>query len=58
MKLNWFYDYSRKNLVIAKKIKEKQIFALPIEKVEELAEAIFDFKDEKDVESWLKKTVK
>lgn len=48
----------RKKIGNFKKIKENQIFALPIEKVEELGEALFDFKDEKDVELWLKKTIK
>ena len=40
------------------KIKEQQIFSLPIEKIEELGEALLDFKDEKDVESWLTKISK
>ncbi len=37
---------------------EKNIRALPVEKVEELGEALFDFKSEKDMESWLKKIAK
>ena len=40
------------------KIKEQQIFSLPIEQIEELGEALLDFKDEKDVESWLTKISK
>lgn len=36
-----------------KKIREKQILTLPIEKVEELGEALFDFKDADDLQMWL-----
>lgn len=36
-----------------KKNKENQILSLPIEKVEELGEAIFDFKDADDLHLWL-----
>ncbi len=36
-----------------RKIIENRILALPIEKIEELGEAIFDFESTKDLESWL-----
>jgi hypothetical protein len=36
-----------------KKTREKQILSLPIEKVEELGEALFDFKDTDDLQMWL-----
>lgn len=43
----------KKKLGNLKKIKEKQILSLPIEKVEELGEALFDFKDTDDLQMWL-----
>ena len=36
-----------------KKFKETQILALPIEQVEELGEALLDFEDAADLDSWL-----
>lgn len=36
-----------------KKTREKQILSLPIEKVEELCEALFDFKNTDDLQMWL-----
>ena len=36
-----------------KKIREKQILSLPIEKIEELGEALLDFKDAGDLRMWL-----
>ena len=43
----------RKKFGNLKKIREKQILSLPIEKVEELGEALFDFKDADDLQMWL-----
>ena len=43
----------KKNFGSLKKIREKQILALRIEKIEELGEAIFDFKDTDDLQLWL-----
>lgn len=45
----------RKKFGNLNKIKEKQILSLPIEKVEELGEALFDFKDADDLQMWLKR---
>lgn len=43
----------RKKFGNLKKTIENQILALPIEKIEELGEAIFDFDSTKDLESWI-----
>jgi uncharacterized protein (DUF169 family) len=51
-------SYTLKKFGKLSKIKETQIFSLPIEKVEELAESLFDFRDETEVENWLKKFAK
>ncbi len=43
----------RKKFGNLNKSREKQILSLPIEKVEELGEALFDFKDADDLQIWL-----